>query len=268
MILESIDRLHDAIAFVMTSKMVYTLGFTHVQGRLIERTFPSCGSRIVCLGDHAQDDDLPDGITSEDLAEVAIWKKSHPTFSGSPHGYKTYASESFLSSSSPQYETIPSNLVRKYWIKDLRRDNNLLSGPWLEALDELMNLSTPRGERVLCNLTKREYVDGPKAKGMVKYRIGSDIEDLLGVILRCKICWSSDPSISMSYNPGDSIHRGKWAADRFEVTSKDRLVSLIETGKKEWKDITKEAVGEVEDAWKAFWALYSDEDDEDGDGDD
>ena len=145
MILESIDRLHDAIAFVMTSKMVYTLGFTHVQGRLIQRTFPSCGSRIVCLGDYAQDDDLPDGITSEDLAEVAIWQKSHPNFpSESPYKYEIYASESFLSSFFVQYETIPSHLVRKYWIKDRQRDNNLLSGPWLKALDELMDLSTPR----------------------------------------------------------------------------------------------------------------------------
>ncbi len=95
---------------------------------------------------------------------------------------------------------------------------------------------------IVCNLTKRVYFT---ADAVSKYTgekpDGPFFHDVIGMgeILLCQICWSSVPEIGMLYD--GSHHRGKWAADRFEVTTMDRLSNLkaVEGGEMgEWEDVS------------------------------
>ncbi|KAF8997396.1 hypothetical protein BDQ17DRAFT_1363291 [Cyathus striatus] len=91
---------------------------------------------------------------------------------------------------------------------------------------------------VLRNMSKKMYVRGDGAKF-------SDGKTLLGHCLFSRICWSSDPSSSMSH-PFDApeITRGLWAGDRFDVVLFEDVKDALESER--WKDITKQIKAEVE----------------------
>ncbi len=74
----------------------------------------------------------------------------------------------------------------------------------------------------------------------------------MGKVLLSQICWSSDDSMSLSYD--GPVHRGKWAGDRFEYTTLERLRDLkpVEGGEKgEWEDVSDEVIGEVAAIFRA-----------------
>lgn len=254
MILELVDHLPDALALVMTNKMFYNLGFTHIQKRLIKVRTPCFGNQLICLGDYADDDDLPDAITKRELEKIPIWQKDHPYFSRrGPCNYYTYAAETFpsISMSSVYRYGYAWAMVTQEW-DEYDMDYVQNRGQWYRALEDILELETLCAEElVLCNLTKREYADGAEAVRRVKHEeLASDVSYMLGAILRCRICWSWDDSIAMARNPYD-IHKGVWAGDRFEVTTKDRFMASVEKTQKEWKDVTKEVVKEV----RAYYVL-------------
>ncbi|KAJ3486276.1 hypothetical protein NLI96_g4360 [Meripilus lineatus] len=251
MILELLDHFPDALALVMTNKMLYNLGFTHIQQRLIKLQSPCAGSRLICLGDYSKNHDLPDAITKEDLEEIPIWQKDHPNFSQEdPFSYYAYASETFSDVSPDSYSRCASSfvMVRFEW-RERGKDYDS-KGPWYKALEDILKLETLNEEDlVLCNLTKREYADGAKAARRTKDEdLACNISYMLGAILKCRLCWSSDSSISISKDPYN-ISRGVWAGDRFEVTTKDRFMASIEKTQQEWKDVTEEVVKEADAYW-------------------
>ena len=71
-IIGSIKDFIDAVALVMTNKMIYTLGFKSIQRRMVKISAPCIGSRILCLGDGIKwgRSDLPPGITAKDWEDV------------------------------------------------------------------------------------------------------------------------------------------------------------------------------------------------------
>ncbi|KAJ3486277.1 hypothetical protein NLI96_g4358 [Meripilus lineatus] len=254
MILELLDHFPDALALVMANKMLYNLGFTHIQQRLIESRTPCVGSRLICLGDNSDDGDLPDAITKEELEEIPIWQKDHPYYSREdPCNYYTYATETFPNVSTDSYYSYadPWVMVTYEW-REYGKDYVDDKGPWYNALTDILKLETLNAEElVLCNLTKREYADGAEAARRVKDEdLACDVTYMLAAILKCRICWSSDDSIAMADNPYD-VHRGVWAGDHFKVTTKGRLLASIEKTQWEWNDVTEEVVKEVE----AYWDL-------------
>ena len=91
-------------------------------------------------------------------------------------------------------------------------------------------------DQILCNLTKREFI---------RASIVSLIEQpiTLGQILISQICWSWDSSASM-VDPYKDIHHGRWAGNRFEITTADRVKDLGE-----WEDITDEIAEKVQKLW-------------------
>ena len=75
---------------------------------------------------------------------------------------------------------------------------------WIGSVTD--DVSTEDCEIVIRNLTKKQFIR----------QIGTQAS--LGHALYSQICWSSDPSISMSCD-NVNLHRGDWAGDRFESCS-------------------------------------------------
>lgn len=114
-----------------------------------------------------------------------------------------------------------------------------------KAFRELLQPETPKlHEQVLCNISKGQYVradampkrDSRYGRGAYNndYKIG------LSQALLSQIMWSSSPretSIVYRWIESDPIWRGKWAGDRIEVTTLDRLRPGIK-----WRDVSKKTV--------------------------
>ncbi|KAJ3479311.1 hypothetical protein NLI96_g9150 [Meripilus lineatus] len=261
-ILESVEDFKDAAALVMTNKMLYSLGFKAIQRRLAKIAAPSVGNRIVCHGRGTCGRDLPPGLTEKDWQEAVQWVTENP---GSDYGadedleetcsYPYYADKAF-----PKlpdwYHRVPNDWrLMSGWEYAPRFDRKIGGPKWEKALRELLQVHKPSSENlVLCNLTKRVYVDGLKADQYVKHDIiDRSIPFLFGAILMCHICWSTASDVAFWYE--GKIHRGVWAGHRFEITTKDRLKDIkpIEGGvQDDWKDVTKEAMKETNRVAKAY----------------
>jgi hypothetical protein len=63
--------------------------------------------------------------------------------------------------------------------------------------------------KILHNILKRQYV---RRGALLRMTCPADLSH----VVLSRISWSSDDSVSMSYE-GD-IHRGVWAGDRFDIT--------------------------------------------------
>ncbi|KAJ3479306.1 hypothetical protein NLI96_g9148 [Meripilus lineatus] len=261
-ILESVEDFKDAAALVMTNKMLYSLGFKAIQRRLVKIAAPSAGNRIVCHGEGTRGRDLPPGLTEKDWQEAVQWKMENPGSDDDSDAdleencsYSSYAQETF-----PKlpdwYHRVPNDWKMMSGWKYFPRFHQKIGGPeWEEALEGLVKVHKPSSENlVLCNLTKRVYVDGRKAQRSVKHDIiDRGIPFIFGAILMCHICWSTASDVAFWYE--GKIHRGVWAGHRFEITTKDRLKDIrpVEGGvEDDWKDVTKEAMKETNRVAKAY----------------
>lgn len=130
-------------------------------------------------------------------------------------------------------------------------DANPAAKKWIfpKERDFKLKLSSPEDCWMLRNVSKREFV----IKGKGKEPCG------LEQALFSLVCWSSDPSISMSCDDeiAEKLIQGAWAGDMIDVT----VLSLHNEQEREiiglWKDIT----ATVAEMLKAL----ADEDDEDDD---
>lgn len=225
LVYKSVHDIQDAICLGLTCKRLLALGLDHNHGLIVTFSAQWAGHRLICLGDYAQDDDLPPGVLSPE-DELCL-----------------YEAETSLREFSE--ESLPK--LDEGRRSALRAGNwEFLTGlSWVERAqyDAIVRIANFRGcdselrESLLCNLTKREYVrqEAAEAHGQAG----------LGEFLLARICWSSDPSASMSYE--GEIHRGVWAGDEFEVTTFDRLRG----GSEGWKDVSDEMSREMEDMWES-----------------
>ncbi|KAF8577921.1 hypothetical protein K439DRAFT_1664001 [Ramaria rubella] len=105
----------------------------------------------------------------------------------------------------------------------------------------------------LRNISKKEYVSASRISQITQdftkdsqcYNGGPYINGIgLGHVLLSQICWSSDPSSSMSSSLDEiNLTRGRWAGDRFDITSQP--VPSDEG----WKDISEDMVRIIEIIW-------------------
>ncbi|KAI0083570.1 hypothetical protein BDY19DRAFT_910509 [Irpex rosettiformis] len=105
----------------------------------------------------------------------------------------------------------------------------------------------------LCNLSKGEYVRADAVAALTDSDGSNPFFEgyiNLGQALLSQICWLSDGSIAMCC--GGDLHRSRWAGDRFEVTTMDKL-SLNIT----WKDVSGEVTETLEMIWKSEYGTPS-----------
>lgn len=250
--------LDDLLAFIMVNRTLYTIGIKYFQAVLCEYGVPSAGHRLVCLGDHCSDDDLPPGFLPEDLAKASAWRESGDLQDCTFH---QYALKEFRDAGVFSYRSMT-------WFQGWCEDFPSGESSWPpsrnehRALNDILERRYPSDlDWVLCNLTKRVYVTtdaiseftGERPYGPFFYqRIG------FGEVLLCQICWSSDPESHLAYD--GPIHRGKWAANRFLITTMDQLEVLepVTGGEDgEWEDVSDVVVGEMATIFRSdfgdFW---------------
>lgn len=232
-IIQSCEEFYDALALVMTSKMLYAVGFTIIQRRITEIAGPSAGNRVICLGEY-NEWPLPTGK----------WGQPESTSAYDKYGNRYIPSAFCAILAWPGTQEYQTNGI----------------SPSSDALKRIMQVREPDVQAlILCNLSKREYIDGAKAIEMLTLDdLANDIDDLLGAILRCRICWSSHVSSGLSSRYNVNLNQCAWAGDHFEATTKDRLAS-IEPLKgcvhEEWKDVTEEVLKETEKIFRTYWGF-------------
>ncbi|KAJ7644684.1 hypothetical protein FB45DRAFT_999645 [Roridomyces roridus] len=139
-----------------------------------------------------------------------------------------------------QYPFTEVNACTRFW--DPLITYNLIGAP-----SAFIELITPN---ILRNLSRKQYV--PKS-ALWDWRVKTvpTMKEAEGVcnneIVLSRICLSSDPSISMSYE-GD-LHRGAWAGDRFDFDDEEWLDELEEGNG--WTDVSDEILKEVEAIWRS-----------------
>ncbi|KAG5635142.1 hypothetical protein H0H81_012293 [Sphagnurus paluster] len=129
-----------------------------------------------------------------------------------------------------------------------------------EALSELLTIDRKTlythasdwyPTHALRNLTKKEYVRGDAIE-RVRREPDARAQRLDNLsfnhILAARFTWSSDPSLSMSYE--GPLHRGVWAGHRFDVVE----IGCLYNGQESldgWKDVSEEVIAEVREIAKA-----------------
>lgn len=115
-----------------------------------------------------------------------------------------------------QYPRLPTTWNKRYeWHKNATHTLEPHDTPFNLALDDLLTVHEQKGT-ILCNLTRRKYVDGKKAAKMVKEsQLTNKVDHLLGFILARRVCWTTNKKIPPPAE--DSYYEKRWAGHRFEV---------------------------------------------------
>ncbi|KAI0057633.1 hypothetical protein BV25DRAFT_1830878 [Artomyces pyxidatus] len=221
------DDLYDVISLCLAHDHLLSIGIRTVN--IIYRTSIATwtGKRVVCLGDYHKDDDLPEGmLTEEETAELAFDAES---YTGSVY---ELADQGVV----PDLRKLDSDFSMQIG----RRDR--------QKLALLQPSYTTDDTWVLYNLSKHEYVRADALCDFSGYK-WTDIFDRrivvgFGTVLGARASWSSDGSVSMAYE--GNLHRGVWAGDRFEITTLGRAVD-----REEWKDVSEEVIQELTEIWKS-----------------
>lgn len=193
------------------------------------------GHHVIQLGDYTQCNDLPRSV--QELCNSYLEKRPEDASEiGGGSFWLSIVDEDFKPVHRCRYSVehlrSTSRNPRDWSAKGFGKDWK----PYREMMVPKYESSHPW---VLCNISKGEYIrasviaaltDMDESKPFISTQRGGTIN--LGYALLSQICWSSDPSTSMRYDSG--LCRGRWAGDRFEVTSMDKLDPQIA-----WKDISK-----------------------------
>lgn len=239
-ILDNITSFQDALFLTLANPLLEPFGHQRMYELICLCQQRWKGDRMICLGDYARADDLPEGLLSENELEklqdqdkqLGIYGFIHETYQQIEHSPKAYWTLPYH-----VWSCLPKRELKVYMSISPEEPNCDYIGKAKEHY------------WVLCNLTKQEYVredsiaahlnetpDGPLPPGSIG----------LGNVLLSLICWSSDPSISMHFN--DDLTRGAWAGNRFEVTTLDRLSPPLASGS--WRDVSRPVVARLVASWR------------------
>ncbi|KAJ7776763.1 hypothetical protein DFH07DRAFT_876915 [Mycena maculata] len=244
------EDLADVICLSMTCQFLWEVGRGHIYRHIVAivASYSWVGDRIICVGDYLRNEDIPDSLlTPEEKVEFTSPDPDDDgdfTLYSYPFdvvGWGGFSIDILLKS---------AKIVKRYrsFYSYLITDGQILSSLCNEyyTLPALTQLS------VLRNLSRHQYVresaliawrEGAQAKVKETKNVG------FGEIVLSRICLSTDPSASMSYD-GD-IHRGVWAGDRFDLVSSETewLEGLGEDSG--WTDVSDKVLEEVEEIWKS-----------------
>ncbi|KAI0047389.1 hypothetical protein FA95DRAFT_1679079 [Auriscalpium vulgare] len=199
LIFEQVDNFADAICLGLAHQHLLSIGMKRVETLHAQEVAPWIGSRIICAGDYAND--TPKGmLTPSEEKELKL--KRHNIYHWASNAFKETRLSTYLKRRAALFGRLDKKAVNEMLGKVP------LAKPWM-----------------LCNLTKFECV---RAEAFAKIPYVD-----LGHVLLSLICWSSQYDNTMSDPP--SI-RGKWAGDRFEITTRDRMLRLRDEAG--WKDVS------------------------------
>ncbi|KAH9899407.1 hypothetical protein C8Q73DRAFT_663128 [Cubamyces lactineus] len=245
MILAELHRDDVLFMFAITCKAIFVIAERHLV-KFYEDLFPSWRDcRIICVGEYMDEqDELPAGVLTESERE---WVESERENWGSCW---SIFSETFKNERFKRVKDFKSPACRALLWKDeawgphgytsIERggaysvDRNMLRA--LHGNEQVSTTSRVDRE-VLCNVSKREYV-----RDVAIYDAKIPMCVTLAHALIVLICWSpwADYALSYDLQAVRDMKHGRWAGDRFRITTEDVLADLEDKGE-EWTDVTEEA---------------------------
>ncbi|KAF8058653.1 hypothetical protein FPV67DRAFT_1785723 [Lyophyllum atratum] len=274
MILEEIEDLADLVCFVLTCQRYFEIGRPILEARFEEiLNYSWAGNRLICAGDNADIDDLPEGMLTEDEKKLLdekfrpgntdedsddVWEQLISVQTLQPDWHLNQKRATFISTHRTRIY---------YYFMDLRRPSYRSAGKripprvgWagrrdLEVLLELTvdvlpldlpyRFSEMYRSCVLRNLTTKEYISGAAV------REACDTPDMPYLRALCfmhllvlRITWSQDPSLNIRYEGPIQVHRGVWAGHRFDFAD----AKTVEDGQGtigDWKDVSEVVIDEL-----------------------
>ncbi|KAI9869293.1 MAG: hypothetical protein M1813_000081 [Trichoglossum hirsutum] len=242
--------IEDVLALSFTDQYFWEVGQGHIKDYFLSLLGPWAGESIICVGDYLNPGDYPPGeLTQAQLGKLSQFGGKY----GDGHVQAELMSlRGFLED---PYEKVKSNVEFSSLIAHVatsKRYSYHLMPEHLQsrietALSPTLSQFYPVDEPwILRNLTTQEYVRSEAIALDPKYIHGPRIEYLgFSEVILSRVCWSSDPSISMKY--GGGIHRGVWAGDRFDITTLARHEQNKGEGK--WEDVSEEVAKEIKAIW-------------------
>jgi len=236
-IFDSIDgeNVGDSFALALTSERCWLIAQRHIKAIVLRHQIVWAGDRIICSGDDSEHGDLPKGLLS--VEEESIYANEY----GSIEEYCENTTPSNLFSFSPK-------AVLDEFVGGFRKQ---ISYENVRRICLAVDIVFEEPE-ILRNISKRQYVRRAELVEMRKTCPKDwEFDDVdLGHVLISRICWSSDPSTTLSYK--GPIHRGVWAGDRFDITSAAALEEKDENGQPVlWTDVSEEVLAELRCIWSS-----------------
>ncbi|KAI1795026.1 hypothetical protein LXA43DRAFT_970718 [Ganoderma leucocontextum] len=274
---DELHGLHEVIHLSITCKSLLAVGKRHILRATRAHYAPWVGSRLISLDDGTQHlDELPQHLLTDaerkeietaDFPKYALGEEVEKSLSNfSSHYYKRVFHKEWKQPRINDASTVEQQL-RRWRVPSGGGDRESSTGRDVYMLRTLYGdgrrATYPPGVRVLCNLSKGEYV---RADGLTVPTHAN-----LAHALLARICWSSSREVGMvcadDYRP--QLTAGTWAGDRFCVTSLDVLPELeTETDlldpdrdgeKREWRDVTREVSEVLAHIWEnnsARWVVF------------
>ncbi|KAJ7505828.1 hypothetical protein B0H11DRAFT_1851065 [Mycena galericulata] len=250
-IFSSIDDLADVFCLSMTCQFLWDIGRRDIYRRvaIMAASYSWAGDRIICVGDYLRTKDLPANVLTPEEEEEFLTTMPEDEEYLEEDGDRCLYSYPFdeISRRRGRFtmdDVLINHGIFKRFICNWRSLNILRS-----LCDFEYETPVPTELAVLRNLSRHQYVtesaltawrEGVQAKIEAVKDVG------FGDIVFSRICFSTDPSVSMAYD-GD-IHRGVWAGDRFDLVTSDWLEGLDDAA---WMDVSDEVLKEVEAIWRS-----------------
>ncbi|RDX55352.1 hypothetical protein OH76DRAFT_1478015 [Lentinus brumalis] len=282
-VFSALHELHHAVAFAVTCRYLLSVGRHHILRAEREFYAPWAACRLICIGSKTDEDDLPESmLTSEERAEVAAWSARASEYAdGSGSEDEESVEKGFLGYIYSHYRLALSRAWTMHrfegaplLMEAMKQDNarhdqppyphstyvsdydlfdtvfGLHSNPMHSGPHSLsLRPQYPRGTRVLCNLSKAEYI---REDGMT-LAWGPHRGVLWYHVLLSLICWSSDPENGMPVlgNRAKCAHRGRWAGDKICMAVLEQLpdLELDAAGGRDWTDVSRDTEELLRDIW-------------------
>ncbi|KAJ7465052.1 hypothetical protein FB451DRAFT_1138366 [Mycena latifolia] len=254
-----LEDLADLFCLSMACQFLWEIGrreiYRHLASLAAGRSW--AGDRIICVGDYLENDDIPESILTPEEEEEFTGEgedEDGEVFALTLYSYpcaRVPEDMRFDLSSVLSKANILERLEGASW----RSGGSFFMMRTLHALCDTRYRAKPVARTqpgVLRNLSRCQYIR-ESALFDLKDRTQDGMPEInrvdLGDVVLSRICFSSDPSIAMSYDGG--IHRGVWAGDRFDIVDGEWLQGSDDDAS--WTDVSDEVMKEVEAIW---WSEY------------
>ncbi|KAI0783465.1 hypothetical protein C8Q75DRAFT_736800 [Abortiporus biennis] len=242
MVFAAVDDIVDLACLCLVNYHMLNVGRKHFDMHLRKhRTWT--GDRLICLGSSTKLKDLPpDLLTPEE--RVYYRKKDQENSMGGL--FYDILEILYDHSRNPRYR-VPADR---------------LQGMQLNEKLILWDLTDPiypiDKSWVLCNLSKYQYVT---ARAISQYTSGKSVKGpyfcskSIGFtqVLVSQICWAKSADKEIQGSKDTPLHKGRWAGDRFEITTMDRMKHL--EGGEEWKDVSPMIIQDLEAIWRNHYGV-------------
>lgn len=251
----------DVLSLSLTNRYFWSIGRRHIQTYFMSFLGPWAGKRILCVGDYIEAGDHPPGLFTEDEERSMKNKESELRQQLLEEEDMLVDEERPITLIDWTYvyasicvkfpATLFTQLLSKNYYKQYCRMSYSDRSEVEKTVNPEFSQFYPKDQPwILRNLTTREYVRSDAIALRPEYIHGPNIDVIgFGEVVLSRICWSSDPSVSISgrkYN--SNIHRGIWAGHCFDITTRAQHEERVN---EEWEDVSEEVAKEIANIWES-----------------